>query len=163
MPLPSDAYTLYTYVQAQIQGLGLTFTPPKGEPFGIAVEIKKHGFWVPGIALPILPIILIVGEDRPESVEPFTSENEVLAKYMSTILLIAAGNKDNSANLDVWWNWREQERRLFQWGMQPTITSCFKTEFVGDPPLLREAFLKNYDVSGFGLRMWNSEPMKGPV
>lgn len=160
MPQPSDAFNLFSNIQAEVANLGLTFGSP---PVLVAVEIKKHGFWTAGVSLPNLPIILIVGEDKPESVTPWASEDQVLAKYMATILTIAAGNKDNTANLDIWWNWREQERRLFQWSMQPTIDNCFFIEFIGDPPLLREAFLKNYDVSAFGLRMWNVEPRIGPI
>lgn len=163
MSIPSDAYNLFTNVQTQIEGLGLTFAPPPpASPFLVSVQIKKHGFWADRVALPVLPIILIITEDKPESTEPFGSENYVLAKYLTTIVSVAAGNKDNTANLDVWWNWREQQRRLFQWSLQPFIPDCFKAEFVGDAPLLREAFLKNYDVSGFGLRLWNVEPRTNP-
>jgi hypothetical protein len=176
---PSDILKLYLNVQAQVQSLGLMFSPsvPPGSPpgtppplsYSIGVEVKKWGFWVSSNNLPKLPIILVVGSDMPESAEPFHSEDPatgigvVLAKYMATILLIAAGNRDNTANLDLWWNWREQQRRLFQWGMQAQIESCFKTEFIRHPPLMHEAWLKNYDASGLGLLMWNSEPATGAI
>jgi len=169
MPLLSDILTLYTNVQAQVQNLGLIFTPQNGTPQPVTVEIKKWGFWINGVNLPKLPIILVVGSDLPESAEPFQSEDPatgigvVLVKYLATILLIAASNRDNTANLDVWWNWRENQRRLFQWGMQAQIPSCFKTEFIRHPPLMHEAWLKNYDASGLGLLMWNSEPATGLV
>ena len=152
MPLASQYLSILENVQAQITGLGLTFNGTT-----VPIVVKKTKRWLANISLPSLPLIVIAGEDTPESVVPWTTENEVLAKYHVDVVSIAGGNQDNTANLDVWLNWREQERKLFQWGMQAQIVSCFMSEFVGKPPILKEAFFKNYDVSGFGFNYWNVE------
>lgn len=152
MPASSQYLSVLNNVQAQIAGLNLTFGSSS-----VAAQVKKVAQWLPHISLPSLPAIFIIPDETPESVVPWTTENEVLAKYNVGIVTIAAGDRDNTANLDLWLSWREQERKLFQWGMQAQILSCFTSEFVGEPPILKEAFLKEYDISGFGMRFWVSE------
>lgn len=157
-PLVSQYLNILQNIHTQIVSLGLTFS---GNP--VPVLVKKISRWTPNISLPPLPVIFVAGEDRPESIVPWDTENNVLAKYIASVVLIAAGNQDNTANLDVWLNWREQERRLFQWGMSAQIEQAFFSEFAGEPAILREAFLKNYDVSGFNFVIWNVEPRINPV
>lgn len=153
IPLSSQYLAILQNIQASIQGLGLQFNSSTVE-----ILIKKISRWTADISLPNLPLIFVVGVDRPESVVPWSTEDEVLVKYLAYIVTVAAGNQDNIANLDVWLSWREQERRLLQWGLGAKISSAFMSEFLGDPPILKEAFLRNYDVSGFGFKIWNIEP-----
>lgn len=154
MPQADSQYLeILNNVQVQIQALALTYNNAP-----VAVLSRKIPRWLPNISLPSLPIILIAADDKPEQITPWSSENEVLAKYSVTIVVIAAGNQDMTANFDVWLGWREQLRRLFQWGMQTQLKGCLFSEYEGSPPLLRDAVLKNYDVSGFGFRFWNVEP-----
>lgn len=154
--LSSQYLTILQSLQARVQALGLTFNGAL-----VSVEIQKIVQWLQGVKLPNLPIVLIGISDRPEDVKPFTTEDEVLVKYYADIVTIAAGNRDNTANMDVWLSWREQQRRLGQWGLQQgntfLITSAFFGEVIPDPPILREAALKNYDVSGIGVKIWNVE------
>lgn len=158
MSLSSQYLSLLQNGQSQIESLELEFNANL-----VNVVVLKTARWLPQISLPQLPIILVVGEDRIESIDPFCTQgnndtdNLVLVKYFMNVVTIAAGEQDNIANIDIWLNWREQERRLFQWGMAAQFPNCFKSEFIGDPPILKEAFLKNYDVSGFGFRLWNIE------
>jgi hypothetical protein len=152
MPVSSQYLTILNEVKTAIDGLGLTFNN-----VAVPCRIAKIIQWLQGTSQPILPIILVAPEDRPEDAVPWTTENEVLVKYPVSIVIVAAGNRDNTANLDVWLSWREQIRRLFQWGLQPIMSSCFFAEFVGDPAILKEAALKNYDVSGMGWKFWVSE------
>lgn len=153
MALESQYLDLLSNVEAQILALNLEYNNK-----AVPVEIKKISRWLPGINLGVLPIIFVVGEDKPESVVPWQSDDTVLVKYNCDVVLIAAGNQDNTANLDVFMFWKQTQRRLFQWGMQAQIQNCFFSEFVGQPTITREAFLKNYDVSGFGFRFHVIEP-----
>lgn len=154
MPQAASQYlTILNTMQAQINGLSLTFNK---QP--VSVLITKAARWIQGIQMPTLPVIFIVTDDKPESVVPWSSEDEVLAKYFAAVVTIAVGNQDNTANYDLWLNWREQERQLFQWGMQTELIGCLFSEFVGDSPLAKAAWLKNYDVSAFAFKFWNTEP-----
>lgn len=148
----SDYLSILNAVSASINGLGLTF---KGQ--AVTPQVKKIEQWLEGISQPALPTILIVPQPQAESVEPWQSEGLSLAKYFLTILSIAAGNRDAVANLDIWLSWRQQERRLFQWTISPQVLNVFFVEFVGDPPLLKDPLLKNFDVQGFGMRYWQVE------
>ena len=152
MAVPSQYLAILNQMQTDIVALGLTFSATL-----VPVRIVKIAQWLKGVSQPVLPIILICREDKPYAVTPWTTENEVLAKYNAAVIAIAAGNRDNTANMDVWFQWDEQIRRLFQWGLQPAIQSCFFGEVIVDPPVLRDAALKNYDVAGMGLKLWNVE------
>ena len=142
-------------LQARVEALELTFNGTV-----VKVEIKKIVQWLQGIGMPEKPIVLVGISDRPEDVQPFTTEDETLVKYYADIVMIAPGNRDNSANIDLWLSWREQQRRLVQWGLQSGVmplTNAFFAQMFPDPPILREAALKNYDVSGLGVKIWNVE------
>lgn len=152
MPASSQYLSIIENVQTQVAGLNLVFGGNT-----VQVVVGKIAQWLSNVSLPVLPIVAIAGEHVPESVVPWTTEDEVLAKYHVDIVTIAPSNRDNIANLDVLLSWREEERRLFQWGMQAQLLSCFMSEFVGEPPILKEGFLKNYDVSGFAFKFWNVE------
>lgn len=144
--------TILANVQGQVQGLNLTYND-----VAVPVVLKKIAEWLQQVSLPSLPIVLIAIPEQPEEVTPWSSEDEVLAKYAVPVLTIASGNRDNTANMTNMLSWREQERRLFQWGLQAKIQSCFFSEFVGQPPIIKELALKNYDVTGFAFRFWNVE------
>ena len=157
MPLVSSNFlTILESFQAEILSLNLTFN---ANP--VAVEVKKISQWLQGLSLPALPIILIAPQpDKPPLAEPWTFENEVLVKYPCAVVVVAAGNRDNTFHQDVWLNWDEEVRRLFQWGLQEAGTpldNAFFDQLDLDPPLSREAYLKNYDVSGLGFLIWNVE------
>ncbi len=154
----SQYLTILEQMQARIQGLTLLY---QGKP--VPVAIKKIALWLAGIALPPLPIVLISLDDKPESITPFSSEDEVLVKYNTAVISLVASNRDNTANMDMLLSWREQERKLFQWGLQPNLSNVFFAEVVPDPPLLRDAAFKNYDASGFGIRLWNVEPRTSAI
>ena len=157
MPASSQYLTIVNQCVSSLQALGLTFLYSTGLA-SVPIVAAKFAEWIKGVSMPVLPIILVALDDRPDEVTPWSTENEVLAKYGVAFLLIAPGNRDREANMDVWLSFREQERRLFQWGLQPTIQSCLFSEYQGDPPILRDAALKNYDVSGFAWKFWNVEP-----
>lgn len=132
----------------------------------VPIQVKKMTRWLQNISLPSLPIVLIAPDEKGESVEPFTTEDEVLVKYRLIVALIAAGNQDLTAFLDMWLNWREQMRQQAQFGLSDTgavvLPSVFFGEFDADPPILRDAILKNYDISGFSLCLWNVEKRRVP-
>lgn len=153
MAASSQYLSILENIVTQVNDLGLMFGTKS-----VQVLLKKISRWTPGVALPSLPIILVVGADRPDSVVPWDTENNVLAKYNTAVITAAAGNEDNIANLDVWLNWREQQRRLLQWGMSAQISNAFFSEFISNPPILKDAFLKGYDLQGFGFLIWNVEP-----
>lgn len=152
MPVSSQFLTLINQMQTSIQARGLTFNSK-----AVNVVPMKITEWFQNISLPPLPAIIIAREDSPYAVIPWSTENEVLAKYNVVVLAIAGGNRDNFSNADVWFSWDEQIRRLFQWGMQPIIQSCYFAEVIVNPPVARAPALKNYDVSGQGYKLHNIE------
>jgi hypothetical protein len=156
MPATSQYLTIINQAVTDLQDLGLTFQYPTGLA-AVPIQAMKYAEWLKGVSAHILPMILVAIDDRPDEVTPWSTENEVLAKYSVAFILVGAGNRDKTANMDVWLSFREQERRLFQWGLQPTIQSCLFSEYQGDPPIMRDAALKNYDVSGFAWKFWNVE------
>lgn len=149
----SQYLTILQRMKQQVDSLDLVYNGA-----AVSVSLQKIAQWLTGVGQAKLPVVLLALDDKPESVVPWSSEDEVLVKYNTALISVAPGNRDNTANMDLLLQWREQERRLFQWGLQPQITSAFFAEVVANPPILRDAVFKNYDVSGLGFRIWNVEP-----
>lgn len=106
-----------------------------------------------------LPVFTVSPEDEGESVEPLSTEDLVLVKYRVEIALVAAANRDFSgASLDLWFTWRQQVRRLFQFGLPGVaLSSVFFVEEAPGKPVERAQQAKNYAVSRLNFAFWSAE------
>ena len=157
----SQYATILNYLVNQVQNLGLMFTPPTPLlPVAVPVYLRKLPKAEEVLETPLLPpVIHVAPQDRPEDIQPWSTEDEVLVKYGTDVVLIAAGNSNfTDINMDLWFRWREQERRLFQFGLQPTFLNVFFAEVTPYAPMDREALNKNYEYSGLAFRFWTVEP-----
>jgi len=104
-----------------------------------------------------LPLFL-VAPLRPESSEPFSSENEALAKYRVVIALVAAGDHElGDGGLDTFLGWRQAARRLFQFGC-PGVPEVILSELRDGDPVDVQLVAEGYDYSGLPVTFWAVEP-----
>lgn len=144
--MANEFSSVLSVVKTQVDTLALTFS---GAAVGVAVRKLPRA----EETLDTLPLICVCPRG-PEQVEPFTTEDHVLVKYQVEVVIIAAGNRDlTDTNLSTWLSWREQIRRLFQWGLEG-MTGCIKVDVNPDAPLDRGKLNKNYEYSGLGFRFW---------
>lgn len=147
--------TILNFIVSQVSGLGLIY---QGNVVPVVVRKLPKAEEVLETPL-VAPVITVAPEERPEFIEPWSTENEVLVKYGVDVVLIAAGNSNfTDINMDTWFRWREEQRRLFQFGMQPTFSFVPFCEVTPDAPLDREKLNKNYEYSGLAFRFWVIEP-----
>ena len=133
-------YDILTSCQTAVQALGLT---------GIAnAQIVVRKLPKATDTLETLPQIAICPAEEPEQVKPFTFEGKVDVVYPVELVLIAAGNRDYSANLDAYLGHREKMRRAFQ---RPTLTGAstvWDTEITPDPAYDRARLNSSYEYLG---------------
>lgn len=112
----------------------------------------------------VTPIIIVCPAEVPEIVEPWTTEDSwgAIVKYRVEVVLIAAGNSNFTAvNMNLWFSFREQIRRLFQWGIEGIVLSTpsdlFFARVLPEVPLDRPGMNRNYEISGDSFEFWVSE------
>lgn len=156
--LESQYLDILNRLQSQVTTLGLTFDYPTGNAL-VPIVIRKHPNWLKSVPLGQLPVIWIMRDPKPYQSTPWQTEDLVLVKYNTSVMVVQRAIQDvtPTTNLDIWSAWDEQVRRLFQFGLQPFIDSCFFAEINMDPPILRDQLIKTYDVSAIGLKIWNVE------
>lgn len=147
--------TILDTMAAQIAALDLTFNG-KAVPVQVCKLPKKEE------TLNSTPLIVVAPSEQPESIEPFGSEDQVLVKYVAEAVFIGAGNRDfTETNMDTWFRFREQIRRLFQFGIAginlPGGVDLFYAEIMAEAPLDRASLNKMYEASGLAFRFWVQE------
>jgi hypothetical protein len=140
-----------------ISDLGLSFTPVDGEPVIVTAVVLKQPKVQESLDPP-LPVIAVSPAVERERIEPAASEGLVFVVYPVEIAISAAGNRDFAANLDVWLNWREQIRRLFQGTTLTGVPQCLDVNTDPDPAFDRTTVSNNYDRSKLTVRIKTIEP-----
>jgi hypothetical protein len=105
-----------------------------------------------------LPIIAVSPAAERQRIEPAAAEGLVFVTYPVEITLSAGGNRDLASNLDVWLNWREQIRRLFQGSQLPGVPQVIAINPDADPAFDRQTVADNYDRFRLTIRFRTIEP-----
>ena len=147
MPAVSQLGSILGAAQAALAGLSLTPAVP-------VVVVARLPYAREG--RDELPLFL-VAPLRPESSEPWTSEDQALVRYRVVIALVAAGDHALGASgLDNFLGWREKARKLFQFGC-PGVSSVLLTELRDGDPIDVQMVAEGYDYSALPLTFWNIE------
>lgn len=153
--MPNSVYMTILQTQAnQVGALGVTYQNAS-VPVVVRKLPKKEE------TLDTVPVFVVAPSERPESIEPFGSEDQVLVKYLTECVFIGPGDGDFTSNLDTWLTYREQVRRLFQFGIPgiqlPNQANLFFAEILPEAPLDRASLNVSYDYSGLAFRFWVQE------
>ncbi len=146
MPSASVWYDILTRIQSLIQGLDLS---------GLSdANVKVRKLPKVGESIDTLPCVLVSPGDSPEDVERLSFEDDsgVSVRYPADIVIVAAGNRDFSSNLDLYAGWRQSIRRLFQDDALDGVDRVFRVDIEPKPLYDRGLLNQNYDY--LGMSVW---------
>ena len=149
MAAASNYYTVLTAVKAVIDGLSLTLN-------AAAVPSAVRKLPRAEETIDALPLICVVPPQEPDSYEwnSFEGRN---CQYPVEVVIVAAGNRDFTTNLDVYLSWRQAIRDAFKGPLLSGAPTVWRTDV--DPELVidREQVNNDYDYSGLIVRCQSQE------
>ena len=150
MPAASVYYSILAAVQSLVQKAATQFNP---QP---AVELRK----LPkvGETLEVLPVLLVTPHPQPEKDEPADTEGRRFVDYRIQVVHVAAGNRDFQSNLDLYLNWRQAVRRLFDAPLLAGASQVYDTQVLPEVVIDRNLVNMNYDYSGLSFLFRAIEP-----
>jgi hypothetical protein len=157
MPLSSVCQSILSAVAQAIDNLSLTYNPPSGDLVTVTATVLKVPKVQEALDSP-LPVIAVSPAEEHVRVEPASGEGLVFVTYPVEVAISAAGNRDFASDLDVWLNWRDQIRQLFQGTRLVGVSQVIDVNTDPDPAFDRQTAVDNYDRSRLTVRVKTIEP-----
>ena len=148
----SYANDIHDAIVSQITGLTLTFN-------SVAVPVKKRKLPTVEETIDTLPLIAVCPLDRPTRIEPESFEGFFSVTYLFNVVVIAAGNRDLLASLDVYEGWLQRIFYLFASDRLDGVAAVWNSEVVPGVLLDHGKLNQNYDYSGVSLSFMTTEKM----